>query len=413
MSLDHHFFVIKLLQGFTIVEAMSILAVIQHKPISVPRRLRLCFVTETYFPEINGVATTVGRLISGLLARGHRIQLIRLQQNGADVQHRTGALEVVPQPGMCLPFYREVKLGLPVSRALMRLWRRQAPDLVHIVTEGPLGSSALRTARRLMLPVSSSFHTNFHSYSRHYGFGLFAAPIVAYLRRFHNRTACTLVPTEELADQLQALGFHNTRVLARGVDTHLFSPAQRSQSLRQQWGAEPNDPVLLYVGRLAAEKNLELAVHAFEAVRRRCPRVRLVLVGDGPLGVKLRAQYPQVIFCGMRTGQELATHYASADIFLFPSLTETFGNVTLEAMASGLAIVAFDYAAAHRHVEHGRSGLLVPVHQPDAFVEAVQDLACDQLRWRRFQQEAHRAAQVFEWEKVYKRLEGIFLELVR
>lgn len=386
---------------------------IQDNYAGVSKRLRLCFVTETYLPEINGVATTVGRLVNGLLARGHQVQLIRPRQNRSDVQRHAGFLEVLPQPGVRIPFYREVKLGLPVSRTLMNLWRRQAPDLVHIVTEGPLGSAALRSARRLMLPVSSSFHTNFHSYSRHYGFGLLAAPIVAYLRRFHNRTACTLVPTEELADQLRALGFCNTQVLARGVDTRLFAPTRRNWALRREWGAGPSDPVLLYVGRLAAEKNLQLAIQAFQAAQANCPKTRLVLVGDGPLAGRLKAHYPQVIFCGMRTGEELATHYASADIFLFPSLTETFGNVTLEAMASGLAVVAFDYAAAHRHLEQGRSGILVPVQETDAFVEAVKMLAFDAACRQRFKQEARRAVQMFEWEKIYRRLEGIFLELVR
>ncbi len=386
---------------------------IQDDYASVSRQLRLCFVTETYSPEINGVATTVGRLVNGLLARGHRVQLIRPRQNRNDTQRHAGGLEVLPQPGIRIPFYRELKLGLPVSHRLMDIWRRQAPDLVHIVTEGPLGSAALRSARRLMLPVSSSFHTNFHSYSRHYGFGLLAAPTVAYLRRFHNRTACTLVPTEELADQLRLLGFCNTQVLARGVDTRLFAPARRDWELRREWGAGPDDPVLLYVGRLAVEKNLELAIQAFQAAHTRCPSARLVLVGDGPLAGKLKAHYPQVIFCGMRTGEELATHYASADIFLFPSLTETFGNVTLEAMASGLAVVAFDYAAAHRHLEQGRSGLLAPIQQPDAFVEAVKMLAFDSVCRQRFRQEARRAVQMFEWEKIYRRLEDIFLELVR
>jgi glycosyltransferase involved in cell wall biosynthesis len=392
---------------------MGTIAVIQDECANVSRRLKLCFVTETYFPEINGVATTVGRLVNGLLARGHRVQLIRPRQHSNDVQRHANFLEVLPQPGIRIPFYRELKLGLPVSHTLLSLWRRQAPDLVHIVTEGPLGNAALRSARRLMLPVSSSFHTNFHSYSRHYGFGLLAAPIVAYLRRFHNRTACTLVPTEELADQLRTLGFCNTRVLARGVDTRLFAPARRNWELRREWGAAPDDPVLLYVGRLAAEKNLELAIQAFQAARAQCSKVRLVLVGDGPLAGKLKAHYPRVIFCGVRTGEELATHYASADIFMFPSLTETFGNVTLEAMASGLAVVAFDYAAAHSHLEQGRSGLLVPIHKQDAFVEAVKKLVLDTACRQRFKQEARRSVQMFEWEKIYRRLEGIFLELVR
>lgn len=392
---------------------MGNIAVIQDNEASISRRLRVCFVTETYSPEINGVALTVEQLVKGLLARGHQVQLIRPRQNRNDIQRHTDLLEILPQPGIPILFYKGLKLGLPVSRTLMHLWQRQAPDLVHIVTEGPLGSAALRSARRLKLPVSSSFHTNFHSYSRYYGFGLLATPVMAYLRRFHNRTACTFVPTEELAEQLRALGVCNTRVLARGVDTRLFTPARRNWELRREWGASPDDPVLLCVGRLAPEKNLELALKAFQAARASCPTTRLVLVGDGPLAGKLRAYYPQVIFCGTHTGEDLATHYASADVFLFPSLTETFGNVTLEAMASGLAMVAFDYAAAHRYVEQGRSGILAPIHKPDAFVEAVKMLALDSVSRQRFKQEACRTARKFEWEKIYPLQENIFLELVR
>ncbi|MGB5064300.1 MAG: glycosyltransferase family 1 protein, partial [Candidatus Competibacter sp.] len=315
-------------------------------------RLRVGIVTETYGPEVNGVAMTVGRLVEGLLARGHSVQLIRPRQHPRDDPRRDGALDVWPVAGAAIPFYREMRIGFPAKRLLLERWRQTPPDVVHIVTEGPLGHSALAVARRLRLRVFSGFHTNFHAYSRHYGMGLLARPIVAYLRRFHNRTDCTLVPTEELATELRSLGFHRLRVLARGVDTRLFDPAHRDPALRRSWGASPTDPVALYVGRLAAEKNLQLVLAAYRALRAIQPTTRLVLVGDGPLAVRLQARHPEIVFPGMRIGADLAAHYASADLFLFPSLTETFGNVTLEAMASGLAVVAFDYAAARRHIVH-------------------------------------------------------------
>jgi glycosyltransferase involved in cell wall biosynthesis len=375
------------------------------------RRLRVCIVTETYPPEVNGVATTVGHLVSGLLSRGHSVQLIRPRQGRDDLPVRGGALEVFPQPGIAIPFYRQLKLGLPAGHALECLWRRTLPDLVHIVTEGLLGRSALTVSERLQLPVSSSFHTNFQSYSRYYKLGLLAIPIMAYLRRFHNRTAFTLVPTEDLAEQLQALGFQNLRILPRGVDTRLFSSARRCPALRQSWGAGADDPVLLYVGRLAAEKNLELAVAAFQTVIRRRPGARFVLVGDGPMARGLKARYPGLIFCGTRRGEELATHYASADVFVFPSLTETFGNVVLEAMASGLAVVAFDYAAARRHLEHERSGLRVSYGDAAAFVAAVERLSSAPLKVQELRTRASHAARRWDWSLVHRHLEAIFLEL--
>lgn len=375
------------------------------------RRLRVCFVTETYPPEVNGVAMTVSRLVSGLLDGGHQVQLIRPRQGSADQPRCEGDLEILTRPSLLIPLYRELRLGLPSQRVLLRLWRERRPDVVHIDTEGPLGYSALAAARRLKLPVATSFHTHFHRYSRHYGLGILAGPVLAYLRRFHNRADCTLVPTEELAEELKALGFGKLRILARGVDTRLFSPKRRSQALRRSWGAGPGDPVVLYVGRLAAEKNLELAVAAFRAMHREQPRARLVLVGDGPQAARLQSRHPEFMFCGMRTGQDLAAHYASGDVFLFPSLTETFGNVVLEAMASGLAVVAFDYAAAHHHVLHGRSGLRVPVGDHAAFIAAACQVIRNPCRLRKWGQEARQAAGLFAWERIHASLEAIFVEL--
>ena len=190
------------------------------------------------------------------------------------------------------------------------------------------------------------FHGNFHTYSQHYGLGWLEKPIMAYLRKFHNRTLLSMVPSEGQREQLAAGGFHNLRVVARGVDTQLFTPYRRSELLRRQWGVTPATPVVLHVGRLAAEKNLPALAAAFITISKRQPRARMVLVGEGPEERMLRSRLPEAIFAGTRRGEELASHYASADLFLFPSLTETFGNVTLEAIASGLPLVAYDYAAA-------------------------------------------------------------------
>lgn len=385
------------------------------QPLNLPivagsRQLRISVVTETYPPEVNGVAMTIGRMVNGLLDRGHTVQLIRPRQHRNDHPRREQQLEILPLPGFRIPFYRELRMGFPAGRLLTEQWRHTPPDVVHLVTEGPLGSSALNAARRLGLRVVSDFHTNFHSYSRHYGAGILAQPLIDYLRRFHNRAHSTLVPTEELAEELRALGFVKLGVLARGVDTKLFSPDHRDPKLRQSWGAGPDDLVMLCVGRIAAEKNLQLALAAYEALRTIRPTARLVLVGDGPMASRLRARYPDVVFPGMRTGADLAAHYASADIFLFPSLTETFGNVTLEAMASGLAVVAFDYAAAHRHIVHGHSGLLAACDAPSSFIAAVRQLADDPALVPQLGLAARQAVAKFDWEQIHRQLEQWFLE---
>ena len=201
---------------------------------------------------------------------------------------------------------------------MLRPAGRHAQTSLATATQGPLGWSAARIAQRLQIPIFSGFHTNFHSYSEHYRLGWLEPMILRYLRMFHNRTRGTLVPSDDLA--------------------------------------------VLYVGRLAPEKNLNLAIQAYRAMQQSntTTTLKFILVGDGPLSTRLQKDHPDLVSCGVQTGEQLAAYYASADIFLFPSHTETFGNVTLEAMASGLAVVAYDYAAAKMHITHNKTGVLVP-----------------------------------------------------
>ncbi|MBU3668234.1 MAG: glycosyltransferase family 1 protein, partial [Rhodocyclaceae bacterium] len=324
------------------------------------KSLRLAIVTETYPPEVNGVALSLSRFVEGLSQLNHEIQLVRPRQQDDGRKPLIGEIEEVLTTGLPIPKYPNLKMGLPAKKRLVGQWTMRRPDLVHIVTEGPLGWSALEAARKLKIPVSSDFRTNFHSYSQHYGIGWLKRPIVGYLRKFHNKAALTTVPTEHMRRELSGIGFKNVRVLSRGVNAALYSPERRSPELRAQWGVTDDYFTVVHVGRLAAEKNLKLLFKAYVALRQKDSRVRLVMVGDGPAITALQQRHPEVIFSGVRHGEDLATHYASADLFVFPSLTETFGNVTLEAMASGLPVVAFDYAAAAQYLT-AESGCLAPV----------------------------------------------------
>jgi glycosyltransferase involved in cell wall biosynthesis len=383
--------------------------VVEEYPASSPS-LRLSVVTETWPPEINGVSLTLSRLVRGLCARNHQVQLIRPRQTRVDQALRHSGFEEVLMRGMPIPRYPELKLGLPSKRALVQAWTLRRPDLVHIATEGPLGWSALQAARRLRLPVTSDFRTNFHAYSQHYGVGWLRKPIVAYLRKFHNLTRLTMVPTQALRLELMAGGFHNVQVVARGVDTDLFRPGRRSEDLRAQWGAHAHSLVLLVVGRLAAEKNLDMVLRAFEAMQTAHPDVKLVFVGDGPLRESLRQRCPQAVFAGMRRHEELAAYYASADLFLFPSVTETFGNVTIEALASGLPVLAFDTAAAADWVHHDGNGWLVPLGDAEAFPALAARLAREPGRLA--QASALACAQVaqLDWQQIALQVEALFLQ---
>jgi glycosyltransferase involved in cell wall biosynthesis len=368
--------------------------------------VNIALVTETFPPEINGVAMTFGVIARELGRRGHEVTVYHPGRRG---EGGDGYREV-PMRGFPIPGYGALRLGLPAGGRLRELWRTARPDLVHVATEGPLGASSVGAARAAGIPVTSSFHTNFHAYARHYGVGLLRRAAVGWLRRMHNRTARTFAPTSELCAELEQLGFLNLAVLSRGVDTVRFRPDRRSEELRRSWGAGPDDPVVFHAGRMAPEKNYGLLFRAYEAMRRGHPRCRFVLVGDGPLSPGLRRGHPEAIFTGFVPRDELARHFASADIYVHASLTETFGNVLTEAMASGLAVAAFDYAAAREFIRNGVSGLAVPVSRPDALVDAAVRLAADPGLRDRLRSAAAAAVLRQSWEDVVGRFEA---ELIR
>ena len=395
---------------------MDLAGLVCHELVKHPAALRVALVTETYPPEINGVAMSTGRLVEGLVAAGHRVDLIRPRQahEGGEPASRQamGGLDEMLARGIPLPKYAQLQLGLPARQALLRRWSRLRPDVVQLVTEGPLGWSALAAARKLRLPVISEFHTNFHRYTRHYGVGWLKAPIAAYLRSFHKRADLTLVPTRALGDELRALGIPRVGVVSRGVDTELFAPQRRSDALRRQWGLGPDDLAVLYVGRIAPEKNLALLEKTFAAIHARHPRARLVMVGGGPALAALRSRQPRAVFAGMQTGTALAEHYASGDLFLFPSLTETYGNVVAEALASGLPVVAYRDAAALELVGHGSHGWLAEPGDEAGFVAGAVSLAdAPALRARQALAARERVA-ALGWPAIVERLVGLQRQVI-
>ncbi|THF61747.1 glycosyltransferase family 4 protein [Pseudothauera rhizosphaerae] len=394
------------------MRAMDTPLVLQHLA-TAARQLRVAVVTETYPPEVNGVAMTTGRVVEGMLRLGHQVQLVRPRQGDGDQPASAAGFEEVLSRGLPIPRYNHLKVGLPARSALQRLWALRRPDVVQVVTEGPLGWSAVAAARKLRLPVVTEFHTNFHNYSGYYGMGWLKQPVEAWLRRFHNKGEVCLAPTAELAAQLMARGVHRVEVVARGVDTGLFSPARRSETLRRSWSAQPDTLVVAVVGRMAPEKNLALAVRAFDALKGEAADARLLFVGDGPARAALQAAHPEFVYAGMRSGEDLAAHYASADLFLFPSLTETFGNVTTEALASGLPVVAFDYAAAAERIREGYNGWLAPCGDEVAFAAAACRLAGDAALRERLRANARASVADADWEAVTHRLLAVMEEVVR
>lgn len=363
------------------------------------RKLRISLVTETYFPQINGVSRTLERLVRYCIDQGDVLHLLlpRYPEGRATLPDGVAVRDWRAVP---VPFYREVVLPLAMPISVERELTHFRPDLVHIATEGPLGWSALRAARRLGFPVVSSYHTNFANYLAMYHAGFLAPVCWRYLRAFHNSTRMTFCPTRSTQGELEARGFRNVAVWSRGVDSERFHPAKRDRRLRAELGIAPEDIVLAYAGRLAAEKNLEMLTEAWQSFPER-DRCRLLFIGDGPLRRRLEEQVGERgIFAGYRHGEELARLYASADLFVFPSLTETFGNVVLEAMASGLPAIAFAVQGPGDIIADGRSGRLVDTIDAKALRYEMSELVRNDDRRRVMGAEARRHAEGQSWERI-------------
>ena len=362
----------------------------------------MVLVTETYPPEINGVAMTLDRLVTGLRERGHDVTVVRPRQRHE--HERDTAQDERLQPSIPLPFYNALRLGLPTHGAPYPVAGEERPDVVHIATEGFLGISALRAALHRRIPVISSYHTRFDDFGRHYGLGFLGPALRAHLKSFHNKTQATLVPSPSIRDSLVTQGFRHCHVLGRGLDAKHFHPARRREGKRAAWGMGEEDPILICTSRLAPEKNLGLALRAFDAVRERVPGARLVLVGSGPLQERLRGQ-SGVVVVGAVPHDEVGAHLSAADVFLFPSETETFGNVLTEAMACGLATVSYDYAASAMHVQHGRNGLQVELGDADGFVREAVRVAEDGALRRRLGVAARNTAAALDWDHIVAQFE--------
>jgi len=369
--------------------------------------LRIAIVSETWLPQINGVSRTLNELTLFLDGCGDDL-LLMIPRYRPPVAS-SASCQISSFAGTRLPFYPEIRLPLARPASIRKQLKTFAPDLVHIATEGPLGWAALRAARSLSLPVATSYHTHFAPYLSAYRLGMLTEAAWAYLRWFHNRTDLTLCPTPSARQQLLTKGFRNVDVWSRGVDNRRFDPAHRDPLLRKKLGIASEETVLLYVGRLAAEKNLAMLIDAYRLLKG--PK-RLLLVGDGPLRAELERQaIPGVLFAGYRHGAELARFYASADIFAFPSLTETFGNVVLEAMASGLATVGFAVQGPGDQIVDGETGLLVATIDAETLATRLQELVDERPLRRRLGNAARACAVGRSWDEINRQVRMHYLRL--
>ncbi len=368
--------------------------------------MKLAIVTDTFPPDINGVAMTLQRLAAGMLGRGHAVEVIHPGVSGLQADEHADRFSEVCVPGFAVPRYAFVKLGWPRPVFLHRRWQVQRPDVIYLATEGLLGFSALRAARKLGIPVVSGYHTHFPQYLSGYHLGLLGPLLLRYLRKLHNATCYTLVPTGDTRQLLTSQGFRNVEIMERGVDTALFHSGRRNRDLRQRCGAGPSDLVMLHVGRIAAEKNLAPVFQAWEAARAQFPNTRLVLAGDGPQRAMWAAKYPQAVWTGFLSGVDLAEAYASADLMLFPSRSETFGNVLLEGMASGVVTVSYHLAASRRFIDPGVNGFAATQETDDAWLRQVLRALRERRRWPAIAEAARLTVDGQSWSHITRVFES-------
>ncbi|SKB04116.1 Glycosyltransferase involved in cell wall bisynthesis [Prosthecobacter debontii] len=365
--------------------------------------MRFLLITDTFPPDINGVARTLATLADGLKQRGHEIEIVTTLEASPELAQEPYKRHTVM--AMPLPGYPGLRMGFTTTWQMQALYETFRPDALYIATETPLGIASIRAANKMGIPMVSGFHTNFQTYLEDYALPGLETVAQGLLRSLHNQTARTLTPSADTAAMLTRWGIQNVGVLGRGVDTDLFSPSRRSLELRESWGVDEKTPVALYVGRVAAEKNLVLLTQAFAAFREIYPAAPCVVVGDGPKLKSLQTEHPEFIYTGAKTGEDLAAHYASADAFLFPSITETFGNVVLEAMSSGLVTTAYDYAAPRQLIRSGENGFLAPFDDESAFLDQCR-MAARAWNEAPLRQAARQAAQDLGWQRVIEQFES-------
>jgi phosphatidylinositol alpha 1,6-mannosyltransferase len=371
--------------------------------------MKVAYFTESLLPHVDGVSRTLAQLFGFLERGGVDFRVHSPFVPGAEVEW---SRRVRPVRYVRFPLYRDYRVSLPFLGRAARELREWGPELVHVVSPTPMASRAQRWAAAQGLPVVSSFHTHFVSYFRYYGVPALEGFGWRMLRRFYGRCARVYVPSQALIDELAGEGIENTELWSRGIDLARFDPAHRSGELRARAGADDGTPVLLMVSRLVKEKDMADLVEMERELRRRGTPHRLVLVGDGPMRAELEAALPDAHFAGHQSGEALARWYASGDVFVFPSTTETFGNVVVEAQASGLPTVVVDRGGPPGLVVPGRTGDVARPNDPVDLADRVEPLLRDPAARREMGLRARAAAAERDWEAINGRLVESYREVV-
>jgi phosphatidylinositol alpha 1,6-mannosyltransferase len=365
--------------------------------------MRIALFSEVYWPMVSGVGVTLLRLTQALQDRGHQVRVYSASYPLPGRQ--PDRPEVHRSPSVPLFLYPDVQWAFPRLRDVIEDAGRFRPDVVHVATEFALGLAGLKTARQLQLPVVASAHTDYDKYATRYGVDWALRVGWHYLRWFYGQAHCVLCPTRVYEEHLHSRGVTHTGVWSRGVDPAHFHPRFRSEAYRRSLGLGPTDLLVTYIGRIAREKNLTLLVEAWEALTPYRGSAKLALVGKGPLEDEIRRrEIPGVHVAGLMHGADLSAAYASADVFAFPSATETFGNSLLEAMGSGLPSLVAASGGVLEFAQHGENAWLIAPNDTGAIATGLHRLMEDSGLRRKLAEGGLKTAREHRWDDVYDRL---------
>jgi len=378
---------------------------------SAPSRpLRVALFSGNYDCVRDGANRALNRLVAYLLDQPGAE--VRIYSPVAPQKAFASVGDIVPVRSACIPGRPEYRLALGFTKAARADMEAFAPDIVHLSAPDILGRQAQNHARTAGIPVVASLHTRFETYLDYYRLGLLRGPVDRYLARFYGDADHILAPTPPIRDELAGqFGPGKVSIWSRGVDPATFGPALRSQTFRQHLGYAPDDLVPLFFGRLVLEKGLGVFAETIAALRERGHMVRPIVIGEGPARDWLARRLPNVTFLGFLDGAALGEAVASADMLINPSVTEAFGNVNLEAMASGLAVVSADVDSASALIDHGRTGLLVSPQDPDAYAAAAASLIDQPARRHRLGRAAAEAADRYRWDAILADVAGVYERL--
>lgn len=368
--------------------------------------MRIVFFTESLLPLVDGVSHTLGHLFAALEAEGIDFRVYAPFMPPAEIswQKRTRKVR-----SFTFPLYRDYRVSLPGGRRIAAELDEYRPDIVHVVSPTPMAVWAQAYARGRGIPVVGTFHTHFVSYFSYYGVRRLERMGWSILRWFYGRCNATFAPSPSIIEELNEHGITNVRLWSRGVDSRRFSPDWRDDALRARLGADERAPLVLLVSRLVKEKDLADFVGMDRELQARNLTYRLALVGDGPMRKRLERELPHAFFAGHQSGPALSQWYASADIFVFPSTTETFANVVQEAMASGVPAVVSNRGGPQSVIEPGRSGLVARANDPADFATQVETL----IRDRELRSDMSRAARQRGLERSWDAVNAVLVREYR